>query len=93
MTTLEEQNEILAEARNPDGSPRFYPFGRHPASAQWRKALATLEEFADRYPRTPTNLQQQIDYATQQIAAVEEGEARAKQAYLAAHSPTEGTQK
>lgn len=80
-------NDLLAEARNPDGSPRFYPFGRHPAADRWREQLHRLNEFASRYPiRPPAHVQEMIDHAEQQIAMVEEGEARAKQSYLRAHA-------
>jgi hypothetical protein len=72
--------EILAEARNPDGSPRFYPQGKHPATKQLREALAKAEEFNDDSEATAAYL----EHLRRDLARFEAVENRAKRDYLRA---------
>jgi hypothetical protein len=62
---------VLAAARRPDGSPRFYPHGQHPATYRHRMQLAALE-------RHGMGESEAADYVRLQLAVFEEGETLAK---------------
>ena len=74
--------QLLAEARDPAGLPRFYPRGQHPATAQWREQLAQLEAF----PASPER-DKALDYIRETLAKFEIGEDRAKRDYIDRYSP------
>lgn len=74
--------QILATARNPDGTPRFHPAGQHPAATTWRAELATLVDDRDGMTDPPRLLHEAIADLERRIAAVEIGEQAAKRAYL-----------
>ena len=69
--------QLLAEARDPAGLPRFYPRGQHPATAQWREQLTQLEALPDSPERDTA-----LDYTREILAKFEIGEDRAKRDYL-----------
>jgi hypothetical protein len=75
---------ILAEARNRDGSQRFYPPYEHPAVHQVREQLKLLERHTDReaLPYT-TPADEAIAYCLQKLIEFEAGEERAKRVYMA----------
>lgn len=73
-------DDILAEARNPDGSQRFYPPHQHPATRQLREALSRAEEFDDGSDTTGAYL----EHLRHQLARFEAVEDRAKRVYLRA---------
>ena len=73
-------NRLLEKAVNPDGSKRFYPRGKHPATQRHREMLARLEELDD----GSKTIAAAIDYHRGQIALFEFGEDRAKRDYLRA---------
>lgn len=71
--------EILAQATNPDGSQRFYPAYEHPATRRLREHLDRLLAFGLGEDH------EAVIHARQQLARFEWGEDRAKHDYLAVH--------
>jgi hypothetical protein len=92
-----EIERAVADARMyPGGPPRFYPPGKHPATARLREHLARLREFDARcLPGLfgkPSPTEQAIEYCEERLAIFDVGEARALQAFVEClgHRSTEG---
>lgn len=77
-----DEEAVLAAATNPDGSRRFYPPYKHPATRQLREHLARLEEIDD---GTSEDVAAAIEHDRSELAKFEHGEDRAKRDYLRAH--------
>lgn len=75
-----DADEILASARNPDGSQRFYPQGQHPATKRLREAL----EWAESIENGTGTTDAYVEHLRRQLAEFEYGEDRAKRDYLRA---------
>jgi len=69
--------KILAEAKNQDGSQRFYPQYHHPATARLREYIKHLETFPESKERNMS-----LDYTRSELARFEHGEDRAKYEYI-----------
>lgn len=74
----------LAEAKNPDGSRRFYAPGEHPATARLLAGLARVEHLQSlaMEPEMEAQAAELIGYYRRQLARFEWGEDRAKREYL-----------
>ena len=81
----------LYDAKNIDGSPRFYPVGQHPATARWRAQLAKAEATKAEAERMsvesgvaiPTDaIEGFIAYIKDQIATFEARESEVKADWL-----------
>ena len=81
-----EQHQLLSQARDPFGRPRFYPAGQHPAGASYRRCLVKLNALRTKTRDNP-DLLDAVAYAERKIAELEAGEARAKRVYLAQIKP------
>jgi hypothetical protein len=77
--------ELLAQARDPFGRPRFYPPGQHPAGARTREWLRMAEELRERVVDNP-ELLAAIAWHERQLAVLEGGEQLAKARFLHAVS-------
>lgn len=77
-------DRAVREATMPDGRPRFYPPGKHPAYARSQAMLEKLREFERRTVFPTPDLEAAIDYCEQQIAMVEVGQRRDLQAFVEA---------
>lgn len=71
--------KLLAGAKNPDGSPRFYRLGQHPATYRCRRYRAQLVVL----PETPER-EQALDYIDRTLATFDKGEDEAMRLYLRA---------
>lgn len=63
--------------KDPLGRPRFYPPGKHPATAQLREARDAVERHLAVLPGDP-NAQRIRDYCEEQIAMFEQCETESK---------------
>jgi hypothetical protein len=72
-------DDTLSEARNLDGSQRFFPADEHPATYRLRRHREAL----DALPETPER-EAALAHIDRQLAAFERGEDRAKRDYLRA---------
>lgn len=75
-------DEILAQARNADGSPRFHPPGQHPATEADRRSLDEARHIQANLVVPIRAADELIAFLERRIAEVELGEQRAKRAYL-----------
>ena len=72
----------LAEARNPDGTRRFYPPFAHPATARLVEHIERLKAL----PESEEQLQA-LGYSLLELARFERGEDRDKRDYLTMQRP------
>lgn len=77
----------LREVRNPDGSKRFHPPGKHPAGRKVRETRDELLKWLNRSgPWNPgyADAWEGFCYCEQQLANLEAGEVAAKRRYFEA---------
>lgn len=79
---------VLRDAKNPDGSRRFYPAGLHPATARHREIRKRLEQIRLKRPDDP-QLLEALGYHDRKIAEFDANEAEVKRRYLDAVSRKE----
>lgn len=79
-TVGDEADRLLREARNLDGSRRFYPPGLHLATHRYREHWTRLSLL----PESPER-DEAMQHIERELAKFEKGEDEAKRQYLRAH--------
>jgi hypothetical protein len=77
----EHEERLLREARNLDGSRRFYPPGLHRATHRYREHWTLLS----RLPESPETEEAML-HIERKLAEFEKDEEHAKKMYLTAHA-------